>query len=52
MVVHVYNPSSREGEAGRSRVEASLDYIMRHCLKLEKKKILPFSREGKTVDIV
>jgi hypothetical protein len=33
MVVHAYNPSTGEAEAKGSQVKASLDYIVRLCLK-------------------
>jgi hypothetical protein len=46
---HVYNPCTLEVRADDHEVEASLDYIERHCLKKAKLKIVHF---GWATDLV
>jgi hypothetical protein len=39
-VVHVYNPSIQEAEAGRCEFKASLGCVARPCLKIKKMMVL------------
>jgi hypothetical protein len=38
VVLNTYNPGTQEAEAGDWKLEASLDYMARFCLRKEKKK--------------
>jgi hypothetical protein len=38
MVVHACNPSTQEADAGGYEFKASMNYVMRSCLKKERKR--------------